>query len=414
VKRSRAKNGRFFYGWVVVGATFLILFAAFGVVYSFGAFFLALSTEFGAPRAAVSAVFSYAVFTLFITGAVSGVLADRVGPKKVMLVGVFAIIAGLLSAAGANDLWQVSLSFTCGVGAGVGFVYIPAISTVQRWFVQRRGLASGFAVTGIGVGTFVMPILAGILLETMSWRTVFELMAVIVAVAGVIAVALIEGDPATHGLQADGHVRNVEQTLASTENTQLKPLVLSPRFVQMYASQAILSISIFVPFVHLVPFAQDIDISRSMAVGVLGMIGIGSTAGRFIIGAFADGFGRQRTLALLLAGIGASYGIWLFADGIVALSLFAVCFGICYGGYVALIPALLADYFAGPKLSSVIGLQYTASAAGSLVGPILAGYLFDVSGVYTGALVVSAGCAFVACYLVVTMPEGGGTGTAQF
>ena len=166
---------KFFYGWTIVGVTFLILFACFGVIYSFGAFFLVLGDEFGVGRAAVSSVFSYAVFALFTSGALSGVIADRTGPKAIMSVGVCAIVAGLLGAANANKLWQLNLCFTLGVGVGIGFVYIPAISTVQRWFIRRRGLASGFAVTGIGVGTLVMPIVVGVLLESLPWRIVFEL-----------------------------------------------------------------------------------------------------------------------------------------------------------------------------------------------------------------------------------------------
>jgi OFA family oxalate/formate antiporter-like MFS transporter len=397
-------NSRIYYGWVVVGATFLVLFAGFGVVYSFGAFFLALSVEFGAGRAAVSSIFSYAVFTLFITGAISGVIADRSGPKKVMAFGVVAVALGLLGAANAEQLWLVNLCFALGVGAGVGFVYIPAISTVQRWFVRRRGLASGIAVTGIGVGTMVMPIVAGELLETMTWRTVFSLMSILVLVSGFVAVALIEADPSDRGLAPDGDNMVSKSATLPEQNLLLWPILRSRSFVQFYLAQAVLSIAIFIPFVHLVPFAADLSIPRSQAVSIVGLIGLGSTAGRFLVGGVADRIGRRLTLVLLLAGIAVAYVIWLAANSATTLSIYAFVFGVFYGGYVALIPALLADYFNGPKLSSVIGLQYTASAAGSLLGPILAGYLFDRTGSYVSALVVAGICAACASYLIAVVP----------
>lgn len=404
VKRSATVTG-LFYGWYVVAATFLVLFAGFGAIYSFGAFFLALSAEFDAGRAAVSGVFSAAVFMLFATGAVSGMIADRTGPKIVMAAGVVAIVAGLLGASVSRQLWQVTTCFTLGVGLGVGFVYVPSVSAVQHWFEQRRGLASGLAVTGIGVGTLVMPIIAGVLLESMIWRQVFVIMAALVAVIGIVSVLVIEADPAVRGLAPDGGELGSDRPAAEVRNINLAPMLRSRPFTQFYAAQAILAVPIFIPFVHLVPFAEDIGIARAQAVGVLGLIGFGSTAGRFIIGGLADRLGRRRSLILLLGGIASSYFVWLTADGIVALACFALWFGMCYGGYVALSPALLADYFAGPRLSSVIGLQYTAGAIGSLLGPILAGYLFDLSGAYTSALVIGSVCAVAAFALVLAMPE---------
>ncbi len=406
MSESRGDLTTIFYGWYVVGATFLVLFAGFGTIYSFGAFFLALAQEFDTGRAAVSAIFSYAVFMVFATGAGSGMIADRTGPKWVMAVGVIAVVGGLLGAAAATHLWQVTTCFTLGVGVGVGFVYVPAVSAVQRWFERRRGLASGLAVTGIGIGTLVMPIVAGWLLETMSWRAVFVVVAAMVAAMGAVAVFLIEADPAARGLAPDGAELERERVAPERQpNERLLPMVRSRPFVQFYAAQAMLSLPIFIPVVHLVPYAEDLGIARTQAVGALGLIGLGSTAGRFIVGGLADRLGRRLTLVLLLGGIVCAYGLWLAADGFAGLAVFAVWFGVCYGGYVALSPALLADYFAGPKLSSVIGLQYTSSAAGSLIGPILAGYLFDVTGAYTSALYIAAACSAVSFGLVLTMPE---------
>ncbi|MFT4585143.1 MAG: MFS family permease [Gammaproteobacteria bacterium] len=402
----------YFYGWTIVGATFLILFACFGVIYSFGAFFLVLGEEFGVGRAAVSSVFSYAVFALFTSGALGGVIADRTGPKKIMAAGVCAIVAGLLGAANATTLWQLNLCFTFGVGVGIGFVYIPAISTVQRWFIRRRGLASGFAVTGIGVGTLVMPIVAGVLLEFIHWRMVFEFMAVTVAMAGLIAVVLIEADPQVRGLQPDGAALAPDETQLPTRNLNLKPILRSRTFGQFYLAQAILSVPVFVPFVHLVPFAEDIGISRTQAVSVLGLIGLGSTIGRFAVGALADRIGRRHALVIALLGIALAYGIWLAAEYYAHLVIFAIWFGICYGAYVALMPALLADYYVGPKLSSVIGIQYTASALGSIIGPVATGFVFDQYGSYTTALIASGICALLSFYLVLTLPTPvGGAGT---
>lgn len=408
--RNRPENGRagLFYGWVVVAATFFLLFAGFGAVYSFGAFFLVFGEEFGAGRAAVSSVFSYAVFTLFMTGALSGIIADRSGPKPVIAIGVTAVVIGLCGAAKSVTLWQLILCYTFGIGAGVGFFYVPAVSAVQRWFVRRRGLASGIAVTGIGVGTLVIPIVVDIMLEHSGWRDALFVLAAVMAVFGIAGVALVEADPAARGLAADGDDSGLTPLADAPDNDALRPILTSRPFVQFYLASTILGVPVFMPFVHLIASAEDLGIGTTQAVLIFGLIGLGSTAGRFIIGAFADHLGRRRTLVGVLGGIGIAYTAWFCATGAFLLCVFALVFGICYGAYVALSPALLADYFAGPNLSSVIGMQYTAAGFGSLFGPVLAGYFFDLTGGYTVALVIGALCSAIACGLVMRMPEPAG------
>ena len=394
-----------FYGWYVVAAAFAILFAGFGCAYSFGAFFLPLAEAFAATRAEVSAVFSYAAALIFGSGAVSGLLADRCGPRRVVFLGIFGIIIGLVGSAHAQSLAGVTAYFTFGVGIGVGFIYVPALGTVQRWFARRRGFASGLAVTGIGLGTLVMPLLAGRLLEEMSWRSVFLVMAGLVALCCLPALICLEHDPARRGLNVDGDPAAPARAVVSAHEPGLAAIALSRPFFQLYAAQFVMSFVILLPFVHLVPAAMDMNIPRIQAVVLVALIGFGSTFGRIIIGGIADRLGRKPTQVCLFASLGACYLVWLSAQSFVMLVAFALAFGVLYGGLIALMPALIADYFAGPHLSSIIGLQYTSAAFGSLLGPIATGYIFDLHGSYIVALQVAALlCLLAAGVLAATPP----------
>lgn len=384
-----------------------MLFAGFGALYSYGAFFLVLSKEFATTRAAVASIFSYAVFTLFMTGAISGMIADRYGPKRVVSFGTLAIALGLIGASYCTQFWQLVLCFTAGLGLGIGFVYVPCVASVQAWFERRRGFATGIAVTGIGMGTLLVPIVAGRLLVVVSWREVFLLFALMVVVLGSIAVYFVEADPRRRGLHPDGEACPPVGTRTRQNTQHLSAIVKSRAFVLFYLASTILSIPVFIPFVHLAAAAQDAGITSQSSVVILGLIGLGSTLGRFVVGGIADRYGRRRSLVLLLATIGASYTIWYHAHDVAMFGLFALIFGTAYGGYVALSPALLADYFLGPKLSSVIGIQYTAAGLGSIAGPVCAGYLFDITGSYALAIVIAALCGFAATGLVALMPEPG-------
>ena len=135
----------------------------------------------------------------------------------------------------------------------------------------------------------------------------------------------------------------------------------------------------FVPFVHLVPYARDHGVAPSSAVLLLGVIGVGSTAGRFFLGGLADRIGRQLALLLMFVGMAIALAIWLVSTSFWPLAAFAFVYGVFYGGWVAVLPAVVMDYFGGRNVSGIIGILYTSVAFGTLIGPSAAGFAFDLS-----------------------------------
>jgi OFA family oxalate/formate antiporter-like MFS transporter len=174
-------NSRIFYGWFVVAAAFAVTFVGFGCAYTFSAFVEPLQRDFGASRGSVSLVFSLAGFLYFGLGIVSGPLADRFGSRRLAVAGMVLTGLGLMAASAARCLTEVYAAYGMGVGLGVGCAYVPAIGAVQRWFVRRRGFASGMAVSGIGVGTLVMPPLASFLIESLGWRGAYLVLGALAA-----------------------------------------------------------------------------------------------------------------------------------------------------------------------------------------------------------------------------------------
>ena len=143
---GRRAFARPFHGWVVVAAAHVVMAIGFGVAYSFAAFFPALQAEFQANRGDVALIFSLSGFLYFSLGAVAGPLADRFGPGRAIAGGMVLVGIGLLAASRAETLGQIYLTYSLAVGIGVGFAYVPAVGAVQRWFVARRGFASGASV----------------------------------------------------------------------------------------------------------------------------------------------------------------------------------------------------------------------------------------------------------------------------
>jgi MFS family permease len=398
-----APSPRIFHGWLVVAGVFAVTFVGFGSAYTFSAFVEAIGKDFGASRGSVSLIFSLAGFLYFGLGIVSGPLADLWGSRRLAVAGMILVGVGLAAASLARSLTEIYLAYGLGVGLGVGASYVPALGAVQRWFVRRRGSASGLAVSGIGVGTLVMPPLASWLIEMLGWRAAYLTLGLFAAVIGGGLALLIENDPRRRGLGPDGDPPQARTPAAQWDGASVREAVTSVRFVALYGACLICSFGVFVPFVHLVPYALDHGIPQAVAVWLLGVIGIGSTAGRFFLGGIADRLGRGPTLVLMFVGMALALATWAISIGAWALAGFAFAFGIFYGGWVAVLPALVMDTFGGRNVSAIIGILYTSVAFGTLIGPGAAGFAFDLSHSYTVPILASVGANLIAATIAAAI-----------
>lgn len=404
VSEEASSGRRLFYGWFVVVGAFAVTMIGFGCAYTFSAFVGALQHDFQATRGSVSVVFSLAGFLYFSLGIVSGPLADRWGSRRLAIAGMLVTGAGLILAGLARTLTEVYAAYGLGIGLGVGLSYVPVIGAVQRWFVRRRGLASGLAVSGIGIGTLVMPPLASALIGEIGWRNAYGVLGLFAAIAGSALALLIANDPRERGAAPDGDtVDHSDDRKPQAPGVTISTAVTSRRFVGLYLSCLVGSFGLFVPFVHLVPYAQDQGVPPSSAVLLLGAIGIGSTGGRFLLGGLADRMGRLLAVLAMFVGIALSMVLWAFATTFWTLGLFAVIFGTFYGGFVALLPAVVMDDFGSRNVSGLIGILYTSVAFGTLVGPSLAGFAYDISHSYNVPILISALTSLLAaCVLAGT------------
>ena len=271
---------------------------------------------------------------------------------------------------------------------------------------------------GIGLGTLGMPAFSAFLIHWSDWRTAYMIMSASVFVCGMAAALLIVDSPEELGLIPDGRRNHggdsaaLEKNIPEASRQQARGLtvknVLKTRpFWLLYAGTLSASIGVFIPFVHLMPFSKDLGHTTSTGVLLLGLIGVGSTVGRFLIGGLADRLGRRRSLACMYAVMAAIFAWWLIASRIWELALLAIIFGTCYGGFVALLPAVTADYFSGSNISGILGALYTSVAFGNLLGPTFAGFMFDIRQSYVIPIVMSILAAIVAsiCTLFLEKPE---------
>jgi len=379
------------YGWAVVAAAFTLMFVGFGAAYSFAAFFSAFQAEFGAPRGNIALVFSVAAFIWFAIGAPAGMLSDRFGPRRVTLAGVILITASLWLASRAQSVGMLYATYSIGLGVGIGLVYVPSVGAVQPWFEHNRAAASGIAIAGIGAGNFAVPLLAAWLIEDLGWRNAYLALTFFsLALGGAAALVIRE--------------KTVFRKDAALPGSTLRAALATREFALLYAGMVLICIGVFVPTVHLAPYATDLGYSDAQGVALVSLIGLGSLLGRFLIGPFADRLGRRQSLVAMYLGLGALFLLWWRSEGVYeVLVLFAIAFGVFYGGCVALFPTIVMDLYGPRAISGIIGWLYTGAGIGTLLGPWLAGAAYDAFGAYEMPILAGAAFSFVAAGVILPL-----------
>jgi len=394
-----------FVGWWVVAGAFLAMLTGYAVAYSFAAFFGALESEFGASRGETALVFSISAFLYFLLGFPAGLIADRTGPRPVVVGGLLLIAVGLVVAAQATSLWQIYAGYGLGVGVGIGLSYVPSVAAVQRWFVRRRGAASGIAVAGIGVGTLIGAPLAHALIAQVGWRDTYLVLAAITVAGAIVSGALVRPAPERYGLTPDGDPPHPSGASAMPAGFTLGEAIRSRPFWSVYVGAMLMSFGLFAPFVHLAPYARDVGLGEGFGVLLIVLLGVGSTVGRFLFSSVTGLIGRKHSFGLMYVGAAAMLVMWSVSTSAPALVVFALMFGAFYGGFVAIAPSLAADYFGGRALGSIIGALYSGVAFGALLGSPVAGYAYDFFGSYAGAILAGAALCLVSFVITLFTPE---------
>ena len=400
---------RTFYGWVVVGAFFIISATIMGVRYSFGVFFKSLASEFDLTRTATSMIWSVYMIagTVFII--LGGWALDRYGPRIVVLVmGIFCGLSLLLTSQ-VGSLWQLFVSYSLLLAVGTSAQYVVLMSTVSRWFDKKRGLALGIASAGGGVGAVVMAPSATFLIAGFGWRTAYIAMGVISWLLLVPLGRLLKRDPYEIGALPDG-AKAVSAGISREKpesgesihpaGLSLSQAVRTRSFWLITAFFLCFGSALFLVVTHLVNHVTDIGFSAVQAATVLSMTSGMAIPGRVAIGLVSDRVGKKST-AIVCFSVQVGALIWLiWAQELWMLYLFGIVFGLAYSGIPVASAGLVSQTFGLRKMGTILGVLDVGFALGAAIGPAIGGYIFDVRNSYSLAFVYCAAIILLASMLI--------------
>lgn len=378
------------YGWVVVAASFFVHALILGNIYSFGVFFPIYIDDFNQPQGSVAWVGSIGAGLMTGLGAYSGAWADEYGNSRVVFIGGSLVGLGYFAASFSTQLWHLYLTQGFIAGIGYSLAFISGVSVVGQWFTARRGLATGIAVAGSGLGQFAISLFVGAFTIDFGWRTTLRYLALIVFVGLTLCSVAIKRfvpcckpDPTESGL-AYFKERN---------------------FVLLYFSAFFSTLGLFMPYTHIPIYAELHGINNSEAILMLSIMGIASAAGRVLIGFVADVYGKIAVLQLCIAVGGLSTLCWMGCTSFITILLYGIVFGFFAGGVISLFPTVCAELYGIKKLGSVIGVLYTGTAAGNLLSAPIGGFLYDATGNYYASISVAGGFLLFSCLFLFSIDK---------
>jgi predicted MFS family arabinose efflux permease len=399
--------------WIVLGAVTLCMLAGSGLRSVFGVYIKPMEAEFGWGRGALSGAAALSLLLLGAAGPLVGRLADRWGPRRVILVSLLLLGGGSIGASYVQQLWHVYVATGLFMALGAGGVAMTTGTTVTaRWFEARRGVAMGIAAGGMSAGQLVVVPLATALTLWFGWRASFLwLGAGLLVLVLPVALWLVRNEPTDRGVRpygATGPVRTAAQEAAHQEAQRVGVLeamrvpsfwlLMATFFVCGYTSNGMV-------LTHFMPHALEHNFSELQASTALGVMGAMNVLGTIGSGWICDRFGRRGPLAFYYFVRGLSLLFLLYVWNAPSLHLWAAVFGLNYISTVPPTTTLTANIFGRYSVGELSGWIFFSHQVGAALGAALAGWIYELTGAYTIAFVSAAFMGIVAAGLALAIRE---------
>lgn len=383
VEKQDVSSSKFFYGNIIVFAGLLISIIMWGSRLSFGVFIGPLLDEFGWSRGTTSAAFSITWIGTGLLSILVGKLNDRFGPRLVMTFAGCFLGLGYYLISTLNNITQLFIYYGV-INIGMSAALIPIMSTVARWFIKRRAFMSGIVVAGTGIALLTIVPLANKLILNYGWRKSYIIMAVIAFTVVTVSAQFLRRDPSTMNTLPYGY--DPSKALSPEQSAFGLTLREALRTRQLYLMGLIFGCTYLLYYLiisHIVLHATGAGIPLEKAVAIISVLGLVGIPGRILMGIFADRLGNEKAMITSALLIVVSFLWLLVSNQFWMLILFAIIFGFGHGGLATMESPLTAYIFGLRSHGPILGLVFTGDTIGGALGPVITGYIFDLTHSYS-------------------------------
>jgi sugar phosphate permease len=394
-----------FYGWIIVGVSFLIGITESGVFQNILSIFMKpMVDEFGWSRASVTGAIAFGSLCGGLLSLAVGPVLDRHGPRMVTFWGILLLSLGLGAMMFARHIWQLYLFFGVGRMVAIGVLSLSVSVSIANWFVRLRGRAMGITKIGDRLGSALLPLMVQFMILALGWRMAWgALGAVVFLMSGIPALVFLRHRPEDMGLRPDGALPDSDKggTIhppgrpdASADDSE--PVWTRAQATRTKAFWVLTSLNSLIPFAqaginfHIYPFLTDQGFSGTTAVWILTTFAVTGMAGSAAWGILTERFPIQRLLTANVIGNGLIFLLLYWAvqfkfDGALGTALIfllAALHGLFLGGRNPMIPVIWANFFGRRSLGSIYSLGNPFYFTANAIGPVFAGLFFDLFGSY--------------------------------
>ena len=386
-------------GWGVVAAAFLTFAVSAGLMHSYPVFFVAFLAEFGWGRAQASLAYSASQLLNGASSPLVGVLADRVGPRRLVFLGGVALALGLALSAKVKALWHLIALYgvVMTIGANcLGLVVLAPL--VSRHFVAKRGLVLAIVQAANGFGRAGSVPVVQFLISTVGWRRAYLALAAVMAIAAIPLARSFEGPATRPADPVPGSPSRLDAVGA--HDWTLREAMATPHFWLLFLVYLLTGLGSFFVSLHQLAFLADVGFEPLHAASVLGMGAFLSVAGTIFTGTISDYVGREVSaiLAYGISIIGVIAALFIHSpDQTWLLWIHSCFFGLTWGARGPMITAKTADLFHGRHLGAILGVISIGTGIGAAVGAWASGLIFDLSGSYRLAFLLSIASYLAGC-----------------
>ena len=409
-----ARRSGIFYGWFIVAASFFVIMMTMGARNGIGVFVLPMSEEFSWSRSSISFAAALGILLNGVSQPILGHLYDRVGGRKLILIGatVIGITAFLLAFTFHIAYFIFVFGVVMAVAMSAGSITTGAV-IVSKWFQRKRATAIGITAAGASVGGLILVPFTTYLIQLLDWRYSWAILGTMIIVLVLpVAFFVLRNSPQDMGLLPDGDEapsgsgpRRPVRPPGPLEVDQWRHAFRSWPMWQLCATYFVCGFTTLIMAFHFVPNAVESGFSPATAATAFGVLSAMNTIGVLIVGPIADKMGNKSLLGMVYFFRGVGYVLLLTLPGQWGLWVFAVVGGSSWIATVPLTTGLTADIYGLKKVGTLSGMVFLSHQIGGSIGIQFGGIMRDLTGSYTVPFAVAAGLLFFAAFMAMLIQE---------
>ncbi len=364
--------------------------------YSWFLFVQPLQTELVASASVIQLTFVVSTWAMTLIQPIAGVLADRKGPRTMNVLGALLVGAGWIACSRVPTPETLYVAYGVG-GMGSGIIYATSIGTANKWFPDRRGLATGLASFGYGFGATVFNPVISAIIDVSSFHAAFlqigAIMLIVLLVTGlIISYPPLEQKPSSQGIKA---------AVTETRQYNIKDMLLTHQWWQIYLAFILTANLGLMVTPQFKPLGSSFNLDAAIIVLASSTWSFTNGVGRILGGIVSDRLGRERTMVLyFLAQAGLTLGLNVAGFNPILFVTIVTLLGLVWGPIFTFFPSIIADYYGRKNSTANYGLTYTAKGWGASLGDFALAILVTVYGGYSMPLIVSAAFSLTSAALV--------------